>query len=116
MTAPAFFAEISKRLNSEPLQMEGLSALPSRQRHAPYLSAPFVTEDFDFYRRYLQGAKQIQPRWKRCVRLVDAHLGEALGQAFVRRCSRREQGSARLTMVERIENAMGERHLKHATG
>jgi len=36
-----------------------------------------VTEDFDFYRKYLNGAKEIQPRWKRCVRLVDYQLGES---------------------------------------
>ena len=36
---------------------------------APYLSSAFVNENFEFYRKYLRGAKELQPRWKRCVRI-----------------------------------------------
>ena len=31
----------------------------------------FVKENFEFYRKYLRGAKEMQPRWKRCVQYVD---------------------------------------------
>ena len=110
VTAPAFFAEISKRLDSEPLQLwKDYLRFHLANGYAPYLSAPFVTEDFDFYRRYLQGAKQIQPRWKRCVRLVDAQLGDALGQAFVRKVFTPATKAAALAMVERIEAVMESR-------
>src|SRR5271156_4532710 len=34
---------------------------------APSLSTPFVQEDFAFNHQYLQGAKEMKPRWKRCV-------------------------------------------------
>src|SRR5712692_3779196 len=34
---------------------------------APGLSEKFVDEDFDFRGKTLTGAKEIQPRWKRCV-------------------------------------------------
>jgi putative endopeptidase len=47
------------------------------------LSQDFQDEDFDFYGRALTGAKQLQPRWQRCVASSDAALGEALGQFFV---------------------------------
>ncbi len=47
------------------------------------LSKPFVDEDFDFYSRYLTGAKELQPRWKRCVQATDRQLGDALGQKYV---------------------------------
>ena len=50
---------------------------------APGLSERFVKEDFDFRGKTLTGAKEIQPRWKRCVQSTDRHLGEALGQAYV---------------------------------
>ncbi len=49
------------------------------------LSSDFVNENFDFYRKYLRGAKELQPRWKRCVQYVDDQLGEALGQEYVRK-------------------------------
>ena len=55
------------------------------RRMAPMLSSNFVNEDFRFNSQYLRGTKEIEPRWKRCVRAVDNHLGEASGKLFVDR-------------------------------
>ena len=52
---------------------------------APGLTEKFVNEDFDFRGKTLTGAKEIQPRWKRCVQSTDRNLGEALGQAYVQK-------------------------------
>jgi putative endopeptidase len=52
---------------------------------APLLSQAFVNENFNFYGRTLTGAKELQPRWKRCVTLTDRSLGEALGQIYVQK-------------------------------
>src|SRR5258708_1507649 len=52
---------------------------------APGLSEKFVAEDFDFRGKTLTGAKEIQPRWKRCVQSTDRALGEALGQIYVQK-------------------------------
>jgi endothelin-converting enzyme/putative endopeptidase len=52
---------------------------------ASSLSTPFVEEDFRFYGAYLGGAKELKPRWKRCVESTDALLGEALGRKYVER-------------------------------
>ena len=49
------------------------------------LSEKFVNEDFDFRGKTLTGAKEIQPRWKRCVQAADRNLGEALGQVYVQK-------------------------------
>ena len=46
------------------------------------LSTPFVEESFNFYGAYLGGAKEMKPRWKRCVESTDALLGEALGKKY----------------------------------
>jgi putative endopeptidase len=73
---------------------------------APYLSSQFVQENFDFPRKYLRGAKEPQPRWKRCVEYTDANLGEALGQAYVRKVFPSELKASTLDMVRRIEGAM----------
>jgi putative endopeptidase len=43
----------------------------------------FVEENFAFYGKRLNGAKELKPRWKRCVIATDAMLGEDLGRAFV---------------------------------
>jgi len=50
---------------------------------APALPAKFVKEDFDFYQATLQGTKEMQPRWRRCVTATDRALGFALGKRFV---------------------------------
>jgi len=52
---------------------------------APGLSEKFVNEEFDFRGKTLTGAKEIQPRWKRCVQATDRALGEALGQVYVQK-------------------------------
>src|SRR4029077_21119798 len=50
---------------------------------ASALPEAFVTEEFDFRGKTLTGAKEIQPRWKRCVQAADRRLGEALGKLYV---------------------------------
>jgi putative endopeptidase len=52
-------------------------------RAAPYLSEPFVAENFAFYGRTLTGAPQIRARWKRGISVVEVALGEALGRLYV---------------------------------
>ncbi len=52
---------------------------------APYLPSAFVQENFAFYGRTLSGMPQLRDRWKRGVALVEAALGEALGQVYVER-------------------------------
>ena len=52
---------------------------------APTLSQPFVEASFTFYQAQLGGAKEMKPRWKRCVEQEDGLLGEALGKKYVER-------------------------------
>ncbi len=51
--------------------------------YAQTLSENFVEENFNFYGKTLSGAKEIQPRWKRCVQSTNTNLGEALGEVYV---------------------------------
>jgi len=76
---------------------------------SPYLSSRFAEENFDFYRKYLRGAKEMQPRWERCVRYTDYNLGEALGQVYVAKVFSPALKQNTLDMVRRIETAMGQR-------
>ena len=74
----------------------------------PLLPTAFVDENFDFYGKTLTGAKELRPRWKRCVDFTDNQLGEALGQKFVERTFGREGKERTLKMVDAIEKAMAE--------
>lgn len=51
--------------------------------YSSYLSKAFVEERFDFYGRALSGVKEIEPRWKRGVGVVERAQGEAVGKLYV---------------------------------
>ncbi len=75
---------------------------------APYLGAALVEEDFRFNRQYLNGAKEIEPRWKRCVQATDRDLGDALGRIYVERTFGAD-GKARMNkMIEALTAALRE--------
>ena len=52
---------------------------------APYLSDRFVQNNFAFYGTTLSGIPQLRERWKRGVQVVEAAMGEAVGQLYVAR-------------------------------
>ncbi len=107
---PAFFKELEARLKDEPVaNLRNYLRFHLANGYSTYLSSTFVQESFDFYLKYLRGAKEMQPRWKRCVQYTDRDLGEALGQAYVRKVFSPELKASTLDMVRRIEDAMAQR-------
>jgi putative endopeptidase len=107
---PGFFKQVNAALASEPLaNWKTYLRFHVADTSAPYLNEKFVQENFDFYRKYLRGVKEQQPRWKRCVQYTDYLLGEALGQAYVRKVFSAELKQSTLDMVRRIEDAMAKR-------
>jgi putative endopeptidase len=108
--APAFFKTVNRLLATESMDdWRTYLRFHVVDSFSPYLSAPFLQENFAFYRAYLRGVKAIQPRWKRCVAYADANLGEALGQAYVSKVFPSQLKSGVLDMVLRIETAMDQR-------
>jgi putative endopeptidase len=81
---PEFFEGLASLLRSRPLD-EWKTYLTWHLLHtaAPDLHEPAVAEDFAFFHRTLQGQKEPEPLWRRAVRAVDLHAGEALGRLFV---------------------------------
>jgi endothelin-converting enzyme/putative endopeptidase len=107
---PPFFKEVNSRLADEPLEnWKNYLRYHVVNGYAPYLSSAFVQENFDFYSKYLRGAKEMQPRWKRCVRYTDGDLGEALGQAYVAKVFSPALKASTQEMVKYIEDAMEQR-------
>ncbi len=110
LATPEYFRAVSRLLMSEPLaNWQAYLRFHVVDSFSPYLSSAFVDESFEFYRKYLRGAKEQQPRWKRCVQYTDRDLGEALGQVYVAKVFSPELKASTLDMVRRIEDAMGER-------
>jgi putative endopeptidase len=107
VATPDFFKELNALLASEALDnWKTYLRFHVVDSASPYLSSPFVDENFAFYRQYLRGAKEQQPRWKRCVSYTDRQLGEALGQVYVAKVFSPELKQSTLDMVRRIEDAM----------
>jgi endothelin-converting enzyme/putative endopeptidase len=104
---PDFFKQVAPLLDSVSLaDWKTYLRWHVVQGAASWLSAPFVTESFNFRDKYLGGQQEQQARWKRCVRLTDATLGEALGQPFVEETFGQEGKQRTLAMVRAIEQAM----------
>jgi endothelin-converting enzyme/putative endopeptidase len=70
------------------------------------LSEPFVEQNFAFYSKYLSGATEMKPRWKRCAESTDSLLGDALGKAYVTKYFPPEAKARTQDMVKNILLAM----------
>ncbi len=75
---------------------------------SPYLSKRFVDNNFAFA-RLLTGQQQLRPRWNRGVQLVDATIGEALGQEYVRRHFPASSKAQMEALVANLHKAMRSR-------
>ncbi|HEY6106858.1 MAG TPA: M13 family metallopeptidase, partial [Anaeromyxobacteraceae bacterium] len=72
------------------------------------LPRAFVEENFAFTSKNFTGAKELQPRWRHCVSMTDGALGEALGQAFVRRFFPGDAREKALVLVVEVQKAQGQ--------
>jgi len=75
---------------------------------APELSQPFEQANFDFFNKTLNGQKEEQPRWKRCTRMTDQALGEAVGQDWVKQNFPPDAKDNMEKLVKALEKAMAE--------
>jgi putative endopeptidase len=83
---PEFFKGLDSQLTTTPIdEWKTYLRWHLVNAAAPALPEKFVVEEFDFRGKTLTGAKEIQPRWKRCAQASDRTLGEALGQIYVQR-------------------------------
>ncbi len=83
--SPQYVTTVNEQLSTEPLgAIKSYLRWHALHDAAPLLSKPFEEENFDFFSATLQGQKEEQPRWKRCTRLTDRALGEAVGQDWVK--------------------------------
>lgn len=86
VSTPDFFAGAAGLLESVPLSTwQEWLAMRVVSAAAPYLSAAFVDASFAFYGTTISGTPRNKDRWKRGVAVVEAALGEAVGQIYVAR-------------------------------
>ncbi|WP_115790626.1 M13 family metallopeptidase [Arthrobacter silvisoli] len=106
LSTPDFFNGAAGLLASESLAAwrEWL-ALRVINAAAPYLSAAFVDANFGFYGTTLSGTPQNKERWKRGVAVVEAALGEAVGQIYVERHFPEDYKARMQALVARLTEA-----------
>ena len=103
---PEFFKALDRELPGTPLaDWKSYLRWQLVDSYAPYLSAPFVNEDFHM-RRVLTGAEELQARWLRVLTAEDEALGFAIGELYVARKFPPAAKQAAVTMVERIRDAL----------
>ena len=71
---------------------------------ASNLSSAFVNARFN-YSKSLSGQQQIKPRWERIYRVVDANLGEALGELYVDKYFTKDAKDKMLALVNNLQKA-----------
>jgi putative endopeptidase len=106
---PKFLGEFDRQLTATPIA-DWKVYLRWHLLHsaAPSLSDAFVREDWAFNGAYLSGAKEMKPRWKRCVESTDRQLGEALGKKYVEKYFPPEAKARMQEMVANLRLAMRE--------
>jgi len=107
VTEPEFFKHLNETLKTTSLDnWKTYLRWQLVHANAPILPEAFVNENFNFFAKTLAGTKELSPRWKRCVRFVNADLGEALGQKYVEVTFGAEGKERTLKMVDSLEKAL----------
>lgn len=106
---PQFLAEVNRKLEKTPVaEWKAYLKFHLLRVASRALSEPFVREDFEFNQKYLGGAKEMKPRWKRIVETTDDLLGDALGKIYT---DKYFPPAAKARMQEMVKNllwAMGD--------
>ena len=107
VAVPDFIKGVESLLKSQPLEgWKDYLRWQVARSASPLLGQKFVAASFEFYGKTLGGAREISPRWKRCVQLTDTLLGEALGQPYVASTFGAEGKARTLKMVAALEKAL----------
>ena len=102
VSEPAYLRAVEKEFTATPLRTWQIwMRWKTIAAAAPFLSKAFVDESFRFQSTVLAGVKEQEPRWKTCTGLVDSTLGDALGEAFVKK---HFPQVAKTRMMELVEN------------
>ena len=109
VTQPAFFQAVNGLLASTPLETwKAYLRWAALGDAAPTLTKAFVDEEFRFG-RLLSGAKEMQPRWKRCLGAADRDLGDILGKAYVAEAFPPKARTRMMELVHNLEAALGDK-------
>jgi putative endopeptidase len=109
VTTPDFFKALDQVVSTSTLpQLKSYLRLQIINANAPWLSDDFFQAEFSFYGQQLQGQDSPTPRWKRCTRLTDQNLGEAVAQDWVKRYFPPDAKANMEKLVAALKTSLGE--------
>jgi putative endopeptidase len=107
LAIPKFHEEVSKMIGDVPVDTwKAYFRFHLVDGASPYLSDPFVQENFAFYNQTMRGQKQIKDRWKRVLGTVENQTGEALGQMYVKVAFPAESKARMQQLVQNLRDAL----------
>jgi Predicted metalloendopeptidase len=107
LAQPEFFAEFDRMLVDTPVEAwQAYLRFHTLDAAAPYLAAPFEEANFAFHSQALRGQKEMLPRWKRVLGVVNASMGEALGQLYVQAAFPPESKAQMQQLVQNLSAAL----------
>ncbi|HTJ41449.1 MAG TPA: M13 family metallopeptidase [Kofleriaceae bacterium] len=103
---PKYFTGVEKILRKQKIAgLQHYLRAHVLMQASPLLSRAFVDEDFAM-KKVLTGQKELEPRWRRCVRRTDQDLGELLGQPYVAKKFGGPSKQMAIDLVESVRAAM----------
>ena len=107
LAIPAFHEEVSKMIGDVPVDTwKAYFRFHLVDGASPFLSEPFVQENFDFYSKTMRGQKQIKDQWKRVLGTIENQTGEALGQLYVKVAFPAESKVRMQQLVQNLRDAL----------
>ncbi len=107
LAMPAFHEEVSKMLADVPAaDWQAYLRFHTVDGASPYLSDAFVQENYDFYGKVMRGQKEMKPRWKRVLGVINNEVGEALGQLYVQVAFPPESKQRMEQLVQNLRTAL----------
>jgi len=106
---PDFLKGIAAGIVDQPMEaFRAYMAFHLLHRFAELLPEAFEKEDFEFWQRYLTGAREPRPRQFRCAQAVDRGLGDLLGQKYIEVAFGPDAKRQITDLVEQLDKALGQ--------
>lgn len=107
---PVQLKEINDVLATESIEkLKSLLEWKTISSASSYLSDEVREAQFDFFGKIVSGQKEMRPRWKRAIGIVNGSLGEAVGEMYVKKHFPAEAKERMINLVKNLQTALGER-------
>ena len=105
---PAFTEFITSYMKTlAPQEIKDYMTFESVNDATGLLSDDFINASFDFYDRVMSGKEELEPRWKRAMRIPNSMLGEAVGKLYVEKYFPEENKEYMMKLVENLTKSLG---------